>query len=608
MTDLPQRRAYYFSLAVKDLVFNRNSSLLLIIIICFVCLPLLLLGTLKERYIQFLRNDIEMNTQAKRIEVVIPNAGSSDVRMDNKWIEMVKQRSDVETVIPHRVRTIFIQNQDSDLIDFDAVSTQPHDPDLRRYGFQGEFPNHKRAIILHERHIRDLGISGKKKTISLIVSRTNEFEEEQFVIECELIGLVNSGDQRVVYIPLQLAEDLEQWRKGYAVPDLNLPGNESREKALEEPHFLTGLLTTTEPLKRQAIPLLNSYGLNHQAIGVVESDPTHLYEIHTNDNKGFSESNWLNVSDSLAALTPSILVPQVNDIVVSVNGNAFGLVGTYSNDFRAKSLLVKGRWLGSDDDLFTLIIPHGVLGKSPEFPSIIEIKIAGQPVKMAIIGEAGEGKGYARPELLFRLNQLQQGEIKLSMNGKGFEPSTIETSYIVSRVYANNLDNIESICDWMVSQGLLCVSAQDAIDQMKKVNKLINNLLILIGVTGIIAVICALSGILYESVYRKRRQIGIMRALGVARHNIALTYIYQAGILGGLGYLTVTVLQYGIAGILDTEFGHNMLGIEIGERLFTTSIGLRVQFGAAIVAICLLTGTIPAYIASKVDPGIVLSE
>jgi putative ABC transport system permease protein len=702
-------------LSWKEFIFYKNSSLLLILVICFVCLPLLILVTLKENYIEYMRKKMMENSMATRIEVVCGDAGVSDFRINQLWVDKVSEREEVKITIPHRTRTVLIQDSDGELVDFEAVSTVRDDPDLKKNGFRGQFLEEKKSVILRKNRsflfgidtnqgellhtiaprevsrgmrmrgklwrskrngkkqqitantvtipealrqqfeyegyelsdnlvierkakellindkdnkvqfsvlkennatnvyktfIAGLGISPDTDEISIIVTRsTADRGEEQYIIPCKVSGTLEKGSRSRIYVPLELADDLENWRKGYPVPDLGLPAAKDREMALDDPFYTSAKLFTTTPMDDMGVSALRQYKLKQSSLPGETSETIYGFQLISKDEKPFTDLMWSNVIDSLTGMGNPIIIPQIATGTIFLGENELNLNPTISEDPRKKLLLEHGEWIQNNDKMYDVVLPGTLLEESKPFPYSVNLRISDISIPVNVVGQTDNKQGFALPILLFRINTLLQGKIKFDDKTGTFYPSSSEPSYIMARVHVKSLDDVEPVCNWLEEgDGLTCSSVRGELEQMRSANRMITNLIYLIGGTGLIAVVCSIIGIMYEAINRKRKQIGIMRTLGVSRNNISSIYIVQAVKYGVFGYILVCIIQFALGSYLDTSWCHAMMGIETSERLFVVSLGMRLSFGGVIIVLCVLSGLIPAYIAGRVEPGIVLSE
>ena len=117
---------------------------------------------------------------------------------------------------------------------------------------------------------------------------------------------------------------------------------------------------------------------------------------------------------------------------------------------------------------------------------------------------------------------------------------------------------------------------------------------------------------------QKRREIGVITALGGMPRQVVQIFLYQAGFVGVLG------TGLGLAGALIILRFRNELRellayvtdgqVHAVEGVFLSTIPAQIDAGdvaitcAISLALCLLAGFIPAWFASRVDPAVALRD
>jgi putative ABC transport system permease protein len=115
--------------------------------------------------------------------------------------------------------------------------------------------------------------------------------------------------------------------------------------------------------------------------------------------------------------------------------------------------------------------------------------------------------------------------------------------------------------------------------------------LAIVGLFLISMVALGLTGVLWQTVTRRTREIGLRRALGASRGNV------RAQILGEVALLTTLALIVGVAVVMQLP----LLGVFrfVTPNVFTIGIFAAL---ATIYAITLLCGAYPSWLASTVEP------
>ena len=145
-----------------------------------------------------------------------------------------------------------------------------------------------------------------------------------------------------------------------------------------------------------------------------------------------------------------------------------------------------------------------------------------------------------------------------------------------------------TVDSWMqTNSGLL-----NALSNQTVSNNLIRSFVVIIVALGI-------SSVLVVSVVQKKREIGILRAMGAGRRRIMSIFLLQGGIVGLAGSVLGSALAYGLLVI----FSHVFKSPD-GSPLFAAELQPALVLLASVVAcgVGLVAAVIPARSAARMDP------
>lgn len=107
---------------------------------------------------------------------------------------------------------------------------------------------------------------------------------------------------------------------------------------------------------------------------------------------------------------------------------------------------------------------------------------------------------------------------------------------------------------------------------------------------------------MYTSVLERRREIGIMKAIGATRGDILNIFLIESAIIGLVGGVVGMGIGLGLAKLV--EFG----AIQAGFKFLVIYISFELIFGVILFALLLgvISGALPAREAAKLDPAVAL--
>ncbi len=128
-------------------------------------------------------------------------------------------------------------------------------------------------------------------------------------------------------------------------------------------------------------------------------------------------------------------------------------------------------------------------------------------------------------------------------------------------------------------------------------NQNIMTLLIRSFVTAVVAL--GIASVLVVSVVQKRKEIGILRAVGATRGQMLRVFLWQGAMVGASGALIGTAMGMGLISIFS-----RVLRTESGKALFTLEFDLRLTGIVFVVAtvLGLIAAVLPARNAARLDP------
>jgi hypothetical protein len=179
------------------------------------------------------------------------------------------------------------------------------------------------------------------------------------------------------------------------------------------------------------------------------------------------------------------------------------------------------------------------------------------------------------------------------------DPDAQRSPYAGIFVIANGLDKVPSVRAAIETIGYSTSAPENLIATVQRYVHVVE---IVLGGIGVIALAIASLGIanaLLAAVRERRREIGILKAVGARDRDVLRTFLIEAGVMGALGGLVGTVLGLTLARLVATVVN----GYLTSQGLAGVHVGTPYVF--ALAAICgsillaLLAGTFPARRAAR---------
>jgi lipoprotein-releasing system permease protein len=114
-----------------------------------------------------------------------------------------------------------------------------------------------------------------------------------------------------------------------------------------------------------------------------------------------------------------------------------------------------------------------------------------------------------------------------------------------------------------------------------------------------IVVVLGIASVLVVSVVQKRREIGILRAMGATQGQVLRIFLLQGAIVGALGSALGVLLAVALIWVF-TRFALGSDGLPLFNITLEPALALRV---AALATVCgVLAAVAPARRAARLDP------
>jgi len=593
-------------LALAHLRHEWVLSLCLVIALAAVIAPLLVLLGLRHGTIETLRTELVEDPVFRELRPLQSREFAPE------WFDAARAWPDVAFVVPTILplsSVVQVRHPTSGALQtLDLVPTAAGDPLLLGNG--GRVPTGD-EVVLSAEAARALGV-GVGEVLRLRVTRAQagraEFAESALRVAAVLDP--RAGTLARLYAPLDVVLDVEAYKEGYAAAQRNWPGS------TPEPYlsFDGAVLLLPEPL-----PAIERTGLIINT-GFARIDPLDAQGVR--ERLGFSPPAALSayhLSAPGTTVTPAnlraiegklrgreaILLPWA--AVTFESAPARRLIGLSIDERQAQTLGIEtppwGGFTGRADApsrLRSVLLPAsdptalGVLTASGVQPVVVTL----QPV-----GQTRLDAAVVPSELLGVLRTAAQRAVSVDAASGAFRMA--RGGYRGFRMYAGRIDAVPELHARLRALGIDTHAAVEAIARIQVLDAGLRRLFWLIASLGIGGGTAVLIASLYAAVERRRRDLGMLRLLGLARRQVFFfpvvqgTAIAVAGLLGGFaGYASLALaINRTFADALDA--GQRFCALPLQQVPAIVLITLALAVGASLVA---------AWRTTRIDPAEVIRD
>jgi putative ABC transport system permease protein len=291
-----------------------------------------------------------------------------------------------------------------------------------------------------------------------------------------------------------------------------------------------------------------------------------------------------------AARAPEVVAaaPYLFVVARTVDDRSLILAGTWLDEVRRMSSwwTLQGDWITSREDLSRCLVGRAVARQFNLVPGReLLLRYAGRSVRLIVAGVVTVG-GTEDNQVFVNLPVAQQlagldgriGVVQMSVTGSAAQVER------VARVFAAALPGLDvrpirQIAD---AEGLL----------LSRIHVLILATVVLILALTALCVLATMAALAME----RRRDVGLMKALGGSMNRVVRLFLTEAAILGVVG----GALGWVGGVFLSGWIGRSVFGSAISPRLDVLPLTVALMFGVA------LAGALPLRLLGKVRPAVIL--
>lgn len=580
-------------LALADLRHEWVLSLCMILAVAAVLGPLLVLFGLKYGTMEIMRQRLLQDPRNREIR---PLASRS---FDRNWFLEMQDRPEVAFVVPTTRQisaAVEVSLKDGKTISLDLLPTASGDPLILENG--SATPGQGQCVLSEDAAVKLGARSGDRVTVS--AKRLVGTRAESGSLELAVIGILDprAGTLPALYAPLSVLEAVEAFKDGLAVPVYGWPGQPAQAYPVYDGAvvILPGELGPVDHIK-----LTSGTGFSK----VEPLSPQHVMDL----GGDVLPKGWR--AYLVSSMTRASGPESVDAIALRLRGRG-AQVRPWVRSMKAE---IDGR-----GRVFSIALAADISEADPDSKHLIRLPANSAPSGPAVLKVWREGRGLELPvtisdnpspgilalcpaRLAGKLNLLAQRPISWDPHEKTLRIE--RRGFAGFRLYASGLDQVEILKVLLEAQGLPVHTQTDRIRDVRELNRYLTLIYWLVASVGAAGGAAALAASLYASILRKRRDLSVLRLLGLSRPSLLAFPAWQSlGICCG-GFLTAAAFFYALANLVNGLFREHL---QTNEKLCALT-GWHVA--AALAGVCLIglaASGLAAWRVMRIDPAEALRD
>ena len=595
-------------LAARHLRHDWVLSICLIIALAAVIAPLLVLLGLKHGTIATLRDRLVEDPIYREIRP----AQTSEY--DEAWFERVAQWPETAfltpTILPLSSILHVVQPDSGNLDIYDLIPTAPGDPLLLENS--APIPEDGECVLTAEA-ARRLGL-GPDEMLEVRVTRTRGGRSELAEARLRVAGVLDprAGSLPRVYAPLSFVLDVEAYKEGYGAPKRGWSGD-TPEPFLSFDGLVLLLPGILDPIARSGLVIntgfariedLSPEGVRER-VGIIPPPDWHAYAVFSPG--GVVTPVNIRALEQKLRGRDRVVLPFVRGVTLrNQSGQEIHPVGL--------SLApIQSQWLGLDNlpwGEFTAEARHGhrLLQAlvAEGMVSDLEFSFSGvRPMSFHLqeVGSTLLGQVVVPVELLGVLRTAMQRGVLYDAQEQSF--SMARGGYRGFRLYTRTIDHVPEVYHRLLAEGIQTVAQVESIERIRVLDAGLSRLFLLIAVLSVSGGAAVLLSSLYAAVERLRRDLGLLRLVGLSRRDVFFFPVVQGLLLAALGLLAGFGGYAALATVINQTFASELAP---GEKFCTLPETYILTAVIATVSLALVSSLVAAWRATRIDPAEVIRD
>ncbi|WP_051308901.1 ABC transporter permease [Desulfogranum japonicum] len=605
-------------LSVKDLLHEWLLSLCLVLAITSIISPLLILFGIKFGTIETLRGRLVEDPKNREIRPMI------SMSFQKEWFSHLRESNpEVAFVIPmtRQISTSVLMRKIDPASQkrlkgerISLIATGKGDPLLLDNGYS--IPE-GRGCVLTTPAAEVLNVV-KGDRLQLAAGRVIKGKQESGQAEFEVQDIMDAraSDLKAAYVNLEVVEAIEDYKDGRAVPEFGWPGSYPNAY----PVYNGAIIHTPSPLSPlQKTLLVNNTGFIHIAEITTQEEAAPLgFTPHKNLKTYFlrtakrpaDEENIAILKEKLRG-TGALLFPwnPPADITLKQSDPDKSAMETSLSlySFPGENAALATQWQESLNKNIpmehTVFLP--ISSPLHEGLADLTITVGGRTLTMPVnIRKRNKSTiAYAAANFSGKLNLLHQRFLKYDVQSQNL--LVTRNGYAGFRLYTKSIDDVAGVQQKLENQGIAVHTERKRIEEVRQLNQYMTLIFWLIALVGVLGAMAALGASLFASVQRKKRELNVLRLLGVTTGSLVRFPIYQGLFLAMLSFSTSLIIFSMVSLLINRLLGAHL---QLSESLCTLAPQHILLLFLSVASLTILSAGLAALQATRLDPAEALRD
>ncbi len=615
----PFENADVLRLALADLIHEWILSLCLVMAVAAVLSPLFLLFGLKHGTIETMRRRLIQDPRNREIRPLVSSSFTKE------WINALGERPDVAFIVANTrqvsamVKIRAIENEKTgNTLSVNVIPTGDGDRLILENG--SSIPGEDQCVLTAS---AAEAIDVKKgATVIIEMDRIKKSRVETCSFESSVAGILDrrASSMKAVFLRLETLEAIEQFKDGIAVSRYGCPGSiplayvryDGVVVILDRKLDDFGELTLINHTGFTGIRPLSQTQL--LALAGFQTDPDRfVYFLHT-DQRAVNQESIDAVRNKLRG-KHGVIIPWVKPFEAALldnNGHLAGQVHLLGLTLSPEQGLRIGLhpippWnenLHLTKEWRKIMLPRSIT--HPGSVLFLKVNQDQRFVQFPVepLEEAAPGSHAIIPARLAGvLNLLKERDLSYQVQEDQFVLE--RQGYAGFRLYAKTIDHVDNLSRHLEKIGIPVHTEAERIRDVTQLNRYLTLIFWLVASVGLIGGVAALVASLYASVERKKKEIGVLRLIGLSGSLLIRFPVYQGLFIVFTAYLFALGFFYMLAYVINILFATHL---QSSESLCSLSASHLMFSFTGTVLLAVLAGGIAAWRVSRIDPAKALRD